>query len=101
MILGHTYYGPLPKTHDSLYFRDADILDFMGTLGLARLFGAVQDSGPQTPLRKILVLGESFVTEMPTKLSTTASKIAASPLIEQMKRVISELKAATVQGRAF
>lgn len=101
MILGHTYYGPSPTEPQVVLFRDADILDFLGAIGIARLTAATGELGRNPTLATPFALAETFITEMPGRLGTGAARADAACRIEEMKRFIGAVRAYTHDGKAF
>ena len=104
MILGHTYYGPLPQRHEALAFRDADILDFMGQIGVARIVAVSQEIGgdkANEQLPNMIGLVEKFSKEMPEKLSLAAAKELAPARVAEMKSFLEGLKPYTLDGKAL
>lgn len=101
MILGHTYYGPMPEEPHVVCFRDADILDFLGAIGVARLVAATGELGRNPTLATPFGLAETFVTDLPGRLGTSAAKEEAVQRVEEMKRFIGEVKGYTLDGKAF
>ncbi len=94
IILAHTYYTPAPSNASAiaLAFRDADILDFLGTMGAARVFGATRDLDPNfSSLTPAYSLIKKFQTDMPPKLTYKASKAFATPKLEQLKVFLESL----------
>ncbi len=78
MILGHTYYGSAPVSPSARAFRDADILDFLGEIGIARLFAITQEPDrASTTLKTSADLIKRFQKDLPGKLAFTTSKIVA------------------------
>lgn len=75
IILGHTYYGTTPLSTIAKAFRDADILDFLGAMGIARLFSATKDLDPNfsslAPAHDLII---KFQAKLPEKISLPASQ---------------------------
>ena len=92
VILGHTYYGEKPSSKLALAFRDSDILDFMGDMGVARLYGATKDLDPNfSSLAPATSLIKKFRKDFPDKLSLDASKILLEPKIKEMDDFIKSI----------
>jgi uncharacterized protein len=92
LILGHTYYGPVPQGTFALAFRDADILDFLGSMGIARLYGATKDLDPNySSLVPATSLIKKFRAEFPNKLSLEASKTLLVPKLQEMDKFLESL----------
>ena len=101
MILGHTYYGSPPQSPAALAFRDADILDFLGYIGMARIIATTEESG-----RSSFILGpslnvlRSFAAEMPARLSLPSAKRLAEPRVQEIRRFLKALLPETFGGKA-
>jgi len=96
MILGHTYYGPLPVSQPALAFRDADILDFLGDIGIARIFAITEESGRSSPtLASPVTLLKEFRKDFPGKLSLKSSLRYAQPRLDELDAFLKVLNAET------
>lgn len=102
MILGHTYYGPLPASAAARIFRDADILDFLGSVGVARLLAVTQDKEwSDGTLKPTVGTLRSFATDLAGKcFSPEAKRIAEGRRIELVE-FLKRLDEQTLQGRAL
>ena len=101
IILGHVYYGPAPTGHEALAFRDADLLDFLGAIGVARLASATPELGHGATLATPFDAAAKFAVELPPKLSTKAAKAEAPARVAEMQRFIDAVRAYTHDGTAF
>jgi uncharacterized protein len=102
MILGHTYYGPKPTSRSALAFRDADILDFMGSIGVARILAVTEESdfsdGTLKPTVDIL---KSFANSLETLCDSAACRELARPRKKEMQSFLQNLKGESFQGKAL
>jgi len=101
IILGHTYYSPTPTGPETLVFRDADLLDFLGSIGVARLVAATSELGKNPTLATGFAAAENFMKELPGKLSTSAAQQDAVARVAEMKATIESVKKYTYGGTAF
>jgi uncharacterized protein len=102
MIIGHIYYGPAPKKPQDQAFRDADILDFLGSMGVARIFAVTEESGgTKATLQPSMKTLRNFESTLPEKLSLESSRSAAKPLVEQMKRFFKDMDEQSLNGNAL
>lgn len=101
IILGHTYYGPAPQGFEALCFRDADLLDFLGAIGVARLTAATQELGQEPTLATPFAVAAKFATDLPPKLTTKAAQVEAIRRVAEMTAMISAVRAYTHGGTAF
>lgn len=100
-ILGHTYYGAAPESRTALVFRDADILDFLGAIGIARLVAATSELGKDPTLATPFALSDRFANELPAKLTTRAARAAAPGRLAEMRLFGSAVRRYTHDGGAF
>lgn len=102
MILGHTYYGPKPESQPALAFRDADILDFLGAIGIARILAITQEpgrtDGTLTPVVNIL---KSFAKSLPGKCSLKACVTIAEPRKKELDQFLLNLDEQSFSGKAL
>jgi len=102
MILGHTYYGPKPDSNQAQAFRDADILDFLGAIGAARILAITQEpgrtDGTLTPIVNIL---KSFTKVLPGKCSLQACKVMAEPRKKELDQFLLNLDTQSFGGTAL
>lgn len=100
MILGHTYYGPVPQSKAAFLFRDADILDFLGTIGIARIL-AITEESKNPALASTVGLINSFITDLPPKISSPMAQNLAKKRTLEMKSFIQSLGLYTYGGKAL
>lgn len=102
MILGHTYYGPKPESQQAQAFRDSDILDFLGAIGVARILAITQEpgrtDGTLTPTVNIL---KSFTKALPDKCSLQACKVMAEPRKKELDQFLLNLDTQSFGGTAL
>jgi uncharacterized protein len=101
MILGHTYYGPIPQSQQAFLFRDADILDFIGTIGVTRLLAITEEQGRSGALADIVGTLRGFSQSMPGKLSSHSAQMLAPERIAEMNQFFSQLSAYTFDDHAL
>lgn len=101
IILGHTYYGPAPQSFEALCFRDADLLDFLGAIGVARLAAATPELGREPTLATPFEVAAKFAADLPPKLTTRSAQVEAIRRVAEMTALISSVRAYTHGGTAF
>lgn len=101
MILGHTYYGPRSQKIQSQFFREADILDFLGAIGVARLLAVTLEKNKAAPLISTVSVLEKFYRELPSQLLSAGAKDLGKTKIQSMGIYLNELKRETLGGRAL
>jgi len=102
MILGHTYYGPAPTSREALAFRDADILDFLGNIGVARILAITEEPGrASTTLGPTVGILNDFGKTMAQKCSLNACRDIASRRGDELMQFLKLLKAESFNGLAL
>ncbi|MFX0062073.1 MAG: HD domain-containing protein [Candidatus Hermodarchaeota archaeon] len=85
IIEGHMFYREPSSNIESIIFHDADVLDFMGFIGIARLLSIVGLDDWTPDLQSAIKLIDQFSKELPNKLhSPLAKKIGESRRIEMI-----------------
>ena len=102
MILGHTYYGPTPALPLSYAFRDADIIDFLGDIGVARIFAVTEEPGRASQtLKPPIDLLKNFLKEMPSKIHFASSREIANRRISELRAFLRSIYSASLGGTAL
>jgi uncharacterized protein len=102
MILGHTYYGPKPSSHQALAFRDADVLDFLGDLGVARILAVTQEPGRASDtLASTVGTLKSFAEKMAKTCSLRACVEMAKPRQQELEQFLTNLHAESYGEKAL
>jgi uncharacterized protein len=95
---GHMYYsnaGPLPE---AIALHDADSLDFLGSIGAARIFALTGEQKPDvTGAIKTL---RSFVKDIPPRLITNTAKRIGAERAAELTQILDRLQAETYDGAA-
>ena len=92
MIVDHVYTHPTPESPFSRIFREADILDFLGAVGIMRLMAANLEMGPTPDLRNSVAAIESMMKNMPAKLTFPSTKKEGQRRIEVGNKIMKEFK---------
>jgi uncharacterized protein len=79
IIRGHMFYADPAPQIEAVIFHDADVLDFMGAIGVARLLSIVGLDDWTPDLKSAIELIQRFSQELPGKLHT--------PQAQQMGKV--------------
>ncbi|MGZ3519087.1 MAG: HD domain-containing protein [Vulcanimicrobiaceae bacterium] len=93
---GHMYYRDPGKSPEAIVLHDADSLDFLGTIGEARMLSLTGESAPDFgPAVKAL---REFLTAIPPKLITKTAKEIGSKRVAELQRELDELQSETFDG---
>lgn len=96
---GHMYYSDAGTRPEAIVLHDADSLDFLGTIGEARMIALTGEKAAS--FRAGVVALHSFIHDIPPRLITrTARKIGAQRVAE-LQRELDELQAETFGGKAM
>ena len=74
IIRGHMFYANPTSQIEAIIFHDADVLDFMGAIGVARLLSIVGLDDWTPDLKSAIELIQRFSQELPGKLHTTQAQ---------------------------
>ena len=95
---GHMYYSNAGSRPEAIVLHDADSLDFLGTIGAARMISLTGDKAKD--FRAAIAALRAFEHDIPSRLLTkTARKIGAQRAAE-LQRVLDELTSETFGGKA-
>ncbi len=101
MILGHTYYGAAPASPEAIIFRDADILDFLGSLGVARILAVTEEAERTMSLPQAFALLRKFEAELPPKLITSSARRDARNRTLEMRTFFRAVKRESFNGESL
>lgn len=91
----HMYYSEPGKSDESIFLRDADILDNLGNIGLMRLFSLIgKDELIQKP-EDALERARIFAEALPNKVHTKPGKRIAVKRREEILRFLTGIKRQT------
>jgi uncharacterized protein len=101
VILGHVYYGPAPTGPEAKVFHDADVLDFLGTMGIVRIVATTEEEGPTATLAGPFKTLHEFATQLPGKLVTDAARAQAKVRVAEMNQFFQTLDPYAFEGNAL
>jgi len=92
IILGHNYLDPAPAARDALAFRDADILDFLGSIGAARMLALTEDrDGVKGALAAPVAALKAFAAGLPDKCTLPSAISIAALRRQELQQFLSTL----------
>ena len=101
MIIDHVYSNPAPIAMASKIFRDADMLDFLGPIGVSRLMAANLEMGSSPDLANSVKVIESMNENLPDKFAFASSKKEGLKKIESIRGFMKTLETEALKGRAY
>jgi uncharacterized protein len=96
---GHMYYskpGPMPE---AIVLHDADSLDFLGTIGAARMIALTGEKAPS--FRDAVTSLRSFLHDIPPRLITKTGRAMGTARAAELERLLDELNAETFGGKVM
>ncbi|MFB0537924.1 MAG: HD domain-containing protein [Anaerolineae bacterium] len=91
VIRGHMFYAnPAPQI-EAVIFHDADVLDFMGAIGVARLLSIVGLDDWTPDLKSAIELIQRFSRELPEKLHTPQARQMGKVRHAEMEMFLTSL----------
>jgi hypothetical protein len=85
-------YDRTPVGPEALYLHDADALDWLGAIGVARIFGLVDPKGGNPTGPEAAALLESYLAKVPTRVLSPAGKARVPERQEQLASFLRELR---------
>lgn len=99
IIRGHMFYAVPGQLIEAVLFHDADTLDFMGAVGMARLLGVVGLDDWTPDLKTAVDLIKEFAEELPDRLYTPSAKHIGRERREEMLTFLAALDRETENCR--
>lgn len=95
-ILGHMHDKQPGSRNEAIVLHDADTLDFLGTVGVARRLAVTGDA---TDYAGGLARISDFAERLPGRLATRTAMSMALRRVEEMREFLDRLKMETADGR--
>jgi len=96
---GHMYYsnpGPQPE---AIVLHDADALDFLGTIGAARIIALIGEHGAS--VSKAVASLRTFLHDIPPRLITRTAKQLGAQRAAELQTLLDQLQAESFDGKAL
>ena len=97
----HQYYRPPDTLAVAILFRDADILDFLGAIDIARIVSLTKRERLAPDLPSAIEVIRKQMLEMPARLQTETAKREGERRVEEMRRFLEALSRETDSLRAI
>lgn len=103
VIIGHVYHQPKPSSDLARAFRDADIVDFLGSLGIARLLAATNELGSTGvgSIYQSLEIAKKLRDQLPKQLSFEVSQTISQKRIKEGNQILKLLEKESLGGLAY
>jgi HD superfamily phosphodiesterase len=88
-------YDRNPVGAEALYLHDADALDWLGAIGVARIFGLVDAHGGNPTGPQVIPMLESNLAKVPARVLSPAGKSRVPERKAQLETFLKELRAQT------
>jgi HD superfamily phosphodiesterase len=86
-------YARDPTGPEAIYLHDADALDWLGAIGVARIFGTVDPTGGSPDGPAAVKRLEDTLASVPPRILSKAGKARAESRIRELKEFLSQLRA--------
>jgi uncharacterized protein len=101
VIVGHIYYGAKPSDPLAQAFRDADMLDFLGAMGVARILAATTEMGTYPTIKNSYNSLQSLAKKLPVEFSYSSSKTEGMKRLVETQDFLQKLKKYSFKETAY
>jgi uncharacterized protein len=84
-----------PVGAEALYLHDADALDWLGAIGIARIFGLVDPKGGNPTGPEVVPMLQANLVNVPAHVLSPAGKARVPERAEQLEKFLRELRQQT------
>ena len=94
-------YDRTPVGSEALYLHDADALDWLGAIGVARIFALVDPKGGNPTGPEVVPMLESNLAKVPGRVLSPAGKARVPDRQEQLAGFLRQLRQQSQDLRLF
>lgn len=94
-------YGRDPVGPEAIYLHDADALDWLGAIGVARVFGLVDPNGGAPDGPTVVKRLESNLAAVPARIVSKAGKARAPQRVRELEEFLRNLRAESADLRSL
>jgi HD superfamily phosphodiesterase len=91
-IRTHMYYRE-PSGAESLYLHDADALDWLGAIGVARIFGMVDPKGGMPDGPAAVKMLQDNLDKVPARVVSPAGRARLPERVQELRQFLNQLRA--------
>ncbi len=99
--LGHMYYSAVPDEPHAQVLHDADTLNFLGAVGIARIISLTTRSGMAENLPSAVSTLENMSQNLPDTLVLESSRRLGALRADEMRVFLNSLRAQSADGAAL
>lgn len=85
-------FGREPAGPEAIYLHDADALDWLGAIGVARVFGLVDPNGGSPDGPKVVQRLEHSLTMVPSRIVSKAGKARTPQRVRELEQFLRDLR---------
>jgi len=85
-------YDRAPAGPEALYLHDADALDWLGAIGVARILGLVDPKGGNPTGPEAVIMLDSYLAKVPARVLSPAGKARVPERQEQLAAFLRQLR---------
>ena len=100
-IREHMFYSKVGERPEAIALHDADALDFLGYVGIARIISLTTRHRWANDLRAAIATIDKFSKELPPKIITNAARKIAEERVQEMKAFLDGLDLQTHGGKSL
>lgn len=90
-----------PAGPEAIYLHDADALDWLGAIGVARVFGLVDPNGGTPDGPTVVKRLEHSLTEVPPRIVSKAGKARTPQRVRELEQFLRDLRAESADLRSL
>jgi uncharacterized protein len=90
-----------PVGPEAIYLHDADALDWLGAIGVARVFGLVDPNGGPPDGPTVVKRLESSLTSVPPRIVSKAGKARTPQRLRELEQFLRDLRAESADYRSL
>jgi uncharacterized protein len=94
-------YGRDPVGPEAIYLHDADALDWLGAIGVARVFGLVDPNGGAPDGPTVVKRLENSLAVVPARIVSKAGRARTAQRVRELEEFLHNLRAESADLRAL